>query len=929
MNSFLMPLLLLLAALLRVHAASFDQVRPLLEENCLACHHPEKQKGGLNLESRASMLEGGDTAEAIDLEQPSSSELLRRILLSHDDDEFMPVSTLLEPRDPLTLTETELLRSWILAGAPWPEEEILKPRDPKRTIGSLSHLSVSPSFFSLDHRDASFTLRIFGHLDDGSLIDLTQDAEVSVPDPKLLSLDDTRVSPGPQVQDLTSQVTVTFRHHRLDVPVRLRSASASHPISFRQDVIPVLTAAGCNTGSCHGSARGQDGFMLSLFGYDPEGDHHRLTREMPGRRLNLALPAESLLLTKATNTVPHSGNRLFSPDHPFHSILQRWIEEGARLDEAQIAKPETITVTPATFVLTGSGKELPLSVLATYSDGSRRDVTSLTTFTSSDDATLSVIQDSGKVRSHRPGEALILARFHTLTEGSQGIVIPADRNFVPTEESSLNFIDQLVTQKLNRLHLTPSPPADEPTLVRRLYLDLAGRLPTPEEVQNYLKNEEREKATQLVDLLIASQDFTDLWTMKWAELLQIRSTGRAANTITPKASRLWHQWLAEQMSSDRPFHEIIHDLLSAEGGTFDTPQTNFYKLVNDPKLITENVAQVFMGTRIQCAQCHNHPFDRWTMDDYYGFASFFSQIKRKAAADPAEQIIFDGGGEIKHPLTKRPVPPRFLGGDMPEKTALRKESRRHVAASWLTAPENPWFAKNVANIMWAHFFGPGLVEPVDDVRISNPPSNPALLDALAQHLVRENFSLRSLARAICTSDTYRRSSLANQTNRHDSRNYARSFHRRLRAEVLMDALATATGTSNKFTGLKKGERATRIPDGTTTNYFLKTFGRSTRKTVCSCEVRMEPNLSQALHLLNGETVSKRIQQGKVIPKLIKGKKDNAAIIEHIYLRTLSRPPSAAELNRLLASFPAGIDRLPVLEDIFWALLNSKEFLFNH
>jgi hypothetical protein len=383
----------------------------------------------------------------------------------------------------------------------------------------------------------------------------------------------------------------------------------------------------------------------------------------------------------------------------------------------------------------------------------------------------------------------------------------------------------------------------------------------------------------------------------------------------------------ERIAGNVPFNELIRQILSAKGGTFSSPATNYYQIEQDVLKLTENTAQVLMGTRIQCAQCHNHPFDRWTMDDYYSFVSFFAQVKRKPAEDPRERIVFDEGGETQHPVTKQNMVPKFLGGPKPD---LTNKSRREALAEWLASAENPWFAKNVANIVWAHFLGVGIVDPVDDVRVSNPASNPELLEALAKKFVSDNYGLKKLVRDICNSRTYQLSTRTNETNATDTRNFSHAMIRRVRAEVLLDCISSVTSTPNKFKGLPMGARAVQIADGNTTNYFLTTFGRATRATVCSCEVKMEPNLSQALHLLNGDTTQQRIRQGKLVENLLKEKKEPKEIIGTLYLTALSRGPTDMEMEKLLAAVPEEPKaRKEALEDIFWALLNSKEFIFNH
>ncbi len=460
--------------------------------------------------------------------------------------------------------------------------------------------------------------------------------------------------------------------------------------------------------------------------------------------------------------------------------------------------------------------------------------------------------------------------------------------------------------------------------MRRVYLDIVGLLPSTEEYQTFMASTEPDKRAKLIDALLERKEFAEIWVSKWAEMLQVR---QVQNQISQKGMFLYYNWLVEQLQSNTPMDEMVKELLSASGGTFSNPATNFYQQTNDRLLLTENVAQVFMGMRIQCAQCHNHPFDRWTQDDYYSFNAFFSQIGRKQAEDYRERIIFNsGGGEVKHPVTGKVMEPKFLGGDRPD---VKGKDRREVLAEWLASPENPWFATSFANRVWAHFFGIGIVEPVDDLRVSNPPSNPELLEALGERFTKSNYDLKQLVRDICNSRTYQRSTQRNESNSFDEKNFAHANLRRIKAENLLDCISLATNTKDKFPGLPLGARAVQIADGSTSTYFLTTFGRATRETVCSCEVKMEPTLSQALHLLNGDTVNRKIQEGGVIKALMAETKYPEERIVNLYLRTLVRMPTKEELDILLPMLGPEANQEQALLDIYWALLNSREFLFNH
>lgn len=726
------------------------------------------------------------------------------------------------------------------------------------------------------------------------------------------------------VADGETRLIARLEGHEVVVPIRVAAVTNDPPVSFKLDVMPVFMKANCNSGGCHGSARGQDGFRLSLFGFDPDGDYFRLTRELAGRRIDLARPQDSLLLTKATGRVTHTGGKLFGDDTRLYETLLKWIRAGAPEDPANLPAPVALEVFPHEIVMEGSGRPQQLVARVKYSDGSDRDVTGEAVFLSSNPSSASV-SDRGRVLSAKPGEAFVMARYATFTVGAHAIVVPQGSPRDLPEPPANNYVDRHINAKLGKLRIRPSETCDDAAFLRRAFIDIIGQLPSRAEYDAFMADADPAKRERLIDALLARKEFVELWVMKWAELLQIRTV---VNQFSYKSVVLYYSWLQDRLAKNVPIDQIVRELLGASGGTFTNPATNYYEIEKDKLKLAENCAQVFMGMRLQCAQCHNHPFDRWTMDDYYGFAAFFSQVGRKNAEDPRERIVFNaGGGKTEHPVTKKDTPPRFLGGGPADADG---KDRRVVLAEWLTRPENPYFARNLANIIWAHFLGRGIVEPVDDVRVSNPPSNPELLDALAAKLVEYKFDFRRLIRDICGSRAYQLSTRPNETNGHDERNFSKAAIRRIRAEVLLDCISGVTDTKNKFRGLPEGARAVQIADGNTTSYFLTTFGRATRESVCSCEVVMQPNLSQALHLLNGETTHQKIRQGGVVAALIK-EQSPALVIRELYLRCLQRAPTGEEEKDLLAKVDAApeAERQQVLEDIFWALLNSKEFVFNH
>ena len=719
---------------------------------------------------------------------------------------------------------------------------------------------------------------------------------------------------------------VTYEGHQVELPVSVRSAKEKPPLSFRLDVMPVFARAGCNMGSCHGAARGKDGFRLSLFGFDPTGDYHRLTREMPGRRINLANPEGSLLVQKAVGAVPHTGGKRFEKDSELADRLVRWIAAGAKDDPnagKDAPKLQAVDLYPPTSLLEGEQATQQLVAVARFSDGTDRDVTDLVWYGSNNDSSVA-ITPSGNAASVQRGESFVMARYDTITVGVPVVVIPKNLTFEYPKSEGNTWVDDLVDAKLKSLRIAPSNVCDDETFLRRVTIDLVGLLPTEEERNEFLADKSQDKRSEYVERLLSRKEFVDLWVMKWAEILQIRSIN---NIVDKKGALLYHQWLDRRIASNQPLNKMVRDLITASGGTFENPPTNYYQAERNTLKLTENVAQAFLGMRIQCAQCHNHPFDRWTMDDYYGFAAFFAQIGRKRADDPRETIVYNsGGGGMKHPVTGQTVAPKYLGGAEAEVT---NRDRREAVAEWLVSPENPFFAKRIANLVWTHFFGRGIVHEPDDFRVSNPPVNGPLLNALASHLVKSEWDFRELVREIVNSKTYQRECDTNETNLLDNSNFSHSAVRRIRAEVLLDILAQVTETKNKFPGLPEGARAVQVADGRTSTYFLTTFGRATREEVCSCAVSMDPSLSQALHLLNGDVGNQRIQQGGVIDRWIKEGRHDTEIIDELFVRCYGRSPKERERVETLATVQNGSERKQALEDVFWALLNSPEFIFNH
>ncbi len=784
---------------------------------------------------------------------------------------------------------------------------------------TLTDLQVYPSDINLTTNRDRQLIVVQATYSDGLTRDVSQQAVCTLANPALARQDGRTYYP---MADGQTELKVEFEGKSLVVPVKVERAAESRPISFKLDVEPVFMKAGCNTGSCHGAARGKDGFRLSLFGFDADGDYLRITREQPGRRIDMAVPEASLFIEKSIGTVPHTGGKRFEADSELNKTLIEWIAAACPQDLKDVATCTGLTLYPPGGVLDGEGAAQQVTARATYSDGTDRDVTSLALFLSNND-TSATISPEGVITGGARGEAFVMARFSTYTVGSPFVVLPKGLQWQEQPSPKRNYVDELVLAKLKKLRMDPAPRCSDEIFVRRVFIDLVGQLPSEEEHSQFVASADADKRDKLIDSLLERKEFTEVWVSKWAEWLMMRSS----NQVSAKSIHLYYNWLADQIGQNVPLDQMVRSILGANGGTFKNPPTNFYQLERDTLKVSENVAQVFMGMRTQCAQCHNHPFDRWTQDDYYNFAAFFSQIGRKQGEDYREIIVFNsGGGEVKHPVGGRNMAPVFLGGGPAD---VAGKDRRQVLADWLASPKNPYFAQNFTNRVWHHFFNIGIVEPVDDVRISNPASNEPLLLELAKRFTDSKYDFKGLVRDICRSEAYQRSTDTNPSNELDERNFARQTLRRIKAESVLDILSQVTGTKDKFPGLPLGARAVQIADGGTSTYFLTTFGRATRETPCSCEVKMEPTLSQALHLLNGDTSNNKIQQGGLIAQWLKDKVPPEEILDRLYVRCLSRKPLPEELAALKPLIAEGNDQRKSLEDIFWAVLNSREFLFNH
>ena len=721
------------------------------------------------------------------------------------------------------------------------------------------------------------------------------------------------------------------------IPASTGIARAESP-SFTTDVMPLLTKAGCNQGACHGKGAGQNGFRLSLRGFAPEQDYKWITREFSGRRLDPTKPEESLLLRKATGSTPHEGGRLFAPGSREYELLLAWIKNGYPGPDKNDLKISTLELTPAAKVLK-TGEQVQLVATATFADGSKRDVTWLSKFDSNDPAYLEV-SPRGVAKALRHGASSVRAMF--LTEVAVTVFsMPFDNPVDPKRfEGGNNFIDTHVLAKLKELHIEPSDLCSDEEFIRRLYLDTCGILPTSDEVLAFVGDKDNRKRSKLIDAVLARPEFTDYWALQLGDLFQNRKE-RDHDVRGVKGVRQFHEWLRKQVAANRPWDEIARDVLTASGESTANPAVGYFIVTvgeqrqGENSEAPESIAQAFLGTRIGCARCHNHPLERYTQDDFYHFAAFFSRIKlerKDSKMGPttlkvghADQNQNKNPVGVNQPRTGMFMKPQPL--DRSSNEVKPTDDPRLILANWITDPNNEYFSGAMVNRIWRHYLGVGLVEPVDDLRATNPPSNPELWKALNREFMEKKLDLRSLMRTILNSQAYQRSSATRQGNETDARFYSHYYARRLAAEVMLDAICETTGVPEKFDGYPLGVRAVQVPDPTANSYFLRTFGRSERVTACACERGGDISLPQVLHLIGGEATAK-VQNGNGwLAKQLTEEKDDLKLLEKLFLRTVSRKPTSleqAKVKELLQDTP----RDELFRDVFWAILNSKEFLFN-
>ncbi len=811
------------------------------------------------------------------------------------------------------------------AAAALPDE----PAARSQVVGRPVALTVQPATLTFSGPRAMQQIVVTGRYADGTLRDLTPFCDLAAETPGVLEVGaDGFLRPR---KDGTTTLVVKAGGQAARVAVTVKDYTKPQPISFRHQMIAALNVGGCNMGACHGTPSGKNGFRLSLRGYDPAADYLQLTRDVLGRRTDRLDPEASLIMQKALGRIPHEGGPRFPAGSLPAQIFKGWLTEGLRDDPANLPALAAIEILPGARVLHQPARWQQLAVLAHFADGSVRDVTRLTVFSSSDTA-VAAVTTNGLVEFQQTGEAAILCRYLDELQAVRLTYLEPRPGFQWSNPPENNYIDKHVFAKLRMLGIPPSDLCSDQEFVRRVYLDLCGVLPTAAETRAFLADAKPNKRAPLIDALLERPEYADFWTLKWSDVL--RSNRKV---IQEKGVHVFQHWLHERISRNTPFDEVVRELLTANGSTFANPPANYYRIARDPQNLAETTAQLFFGIRMQCAKCHNHPFERWTQDDYYSMAAFFARVKqRKDPAQPgagpkvagAEVIYSDRTGEVVQPRTGKVMPPKFMGGSVAQ--VPPGKDRRQVLADWLTGSSNPFFARSVANRVWFHLTGRGIVDPVDDFRDSNPSANDALLDALAQDFVASKFDLKHLIRVILNSRTYQLSTQANDFNKDDNKYFSHAVTRLLSAEQLLDAVCTSTDVPEKYPGLPLGTRAVQLPDGEVNHVFLKTFGQPGRELACECEREGDSNLAQALQLINGPTINEKLRNpNNRIGKLLAKNTPDQEILNELYLTTLSRLPVEGEVKASLEHVRKAPDRRKAWEDVHWALLNSKEFLFRH
>ncbi|HWB95410.1 MAG TPA: DUF1549 domain-containing protein, partial [Bryobacteraceae bacterium] len=778
-------------------------------------------------------------------------------------------------------------------------------------------LVVEPGNPLLFGKDSRQQLVVVLRYSDGTEEDVTSKTRFSSARPSVAEVDTAGIVTAKG--NGGAEIRASYAGRQAVTTALVQRAENPTPPSFSGDILPVLTKAGCNGGSCHGALNGQNGFKLSLFGYDPSADYEMIVHKHDGRRLNLADAEKSLLLRKPTFDVPHGGGKRLKKGSTDYSALLDWIRSGAKLVPANERRVVSLRVAPDNTVLFGKGSARQLLVTARYSDGTERDVTRIVAFQSNDDS-IAKVSPEGLVTADRGGETAITVRAPGVASAAKVGVVTESRA-VPAIVSD-NFIDRFVFEKLQKLEIPPSEPADDATFLRRASLDIIGVIPRSEEARRFLASRDPDKRAKLVEELLHRPEYADFWALYWGDHLN-----NTKQLLYNKGPYTFTRWLHDQFQKNAPYDQFVRELLTSSGNMYDAPATSFYPLMKKEQDLAAITSQLFLGVSIECARCHNHPLEKWSQNDFNSMAAFFSQVRYKSAGPRNnERILYvDYKRQFQNPDTKQIFLPKPLDG--PVMSSGEMVDRRELLADWITSPQNPFFAKALVNRMWRNFMGRGLVEPVDDFRVTNPPTNPGLLDALAKDFIDHRYDLHHLIRQITSSRAYQLSSRPSEGNRDDKMAYSRHYSRRMIAEQMLDSIALATGVPEQFRSLYPGTRAAELPEPEVESYFLEVFDRPSRQIVC--ERKQQPNLNQAMHLISGETIQKKATSPQgVLAKMLRDGRPAAEIVEELYLRTVSRYPDASE-KQWAAQTIAKENETQGLQDVFWALLNSKEFLYNH
>ena len=788
------------------------------------------------------------------------------------------------------------------------------------TSVSITELRVHPESLTLEHARDGRRVLVSGKTKDDTWVDVTPWAVLTPATDRVKIHEDGYIFP---MTVGTTKIVATVENVSAELPINVKSMDAP-PVSFVRDVMPLLSHAGCNNGTCHGAAKGKNGFKLSLRGYDPDFDYELLIEDISGRRFNRAFPEQSLMLLKPTSEVPHKGGQVIVPGSRDYELIRQWIAEGANSDVKTTQRVERLEVLPDSAELAMPGMRQQLLVIAHYADGTTRDVTREAKFTSSLNE-VAKITDDGIVTAERRGETAILTRYEG-AYSTNGIIVMGNRSgYKWVETPQYNYIDTHVHNKLKRMKILPSDLCTDEEFVRRIYFDLTGLPPTPEQARSFLADTTatKVKREKLIDALVETPEFVDHWTHKWADLLQSNR-----KFLGERGVWLFQQWIHQAIAQNRPYDQFVRDLITATGSTYANPAASYFRVSREYTAAVENTTQLFLGVRFSCNKCHDHPFEKWTQNQYYELGAFFADVKVKPGQLPGDEVVYASytTEPVKHPRTLAVVEPSVPFGEV----AAETDNKQQMLATWLTSKDNPMFARAGVNRIWSYFMGRGIIEPVDDIRTSNPPSNPELLEALTKDFVDSGFDIKRIMKTITRSRTYQQSIKTNKWNKSDTINFSHAVARRLTAEQLLDAIGVATGSRPRFQEVPKNFRAVQLPDSKVKDDgFLKLFGRPERETSCECERTTEVSLAHAMNLINGPTVAEALidPEGR-IAQLIKTNQDDRVLVEELYLATFSRLPEKNEYAVAVEHLANAESKEEGAQDLLWALINSPAFLFN-